>query len=142
MPTSLSGDAQALPYNSGSCDAVVLGLVLNFVPEPATALRNGARRTAGGCGGGVRLGLRRADPVNPSLLGAAGALDEHAVALDEGRRFPLCGPEPLTQLFRDAGLMRVEARAIDVPTIFPDFDAYWTAFLSGQGPAPAICHSA
>ena len=27
-------------------------------------------------------------------------------------------------------------RAIDVPTVFRDFDDYWTPFLSGQAPAP------
>jgi hypothetical protein len=26
--------------------------------------------------------------------------------------------------------------AIDVPTVFADFDDYWRPFLGGQGPAP------
>jgi hypothetical protein len=32
-------------------------------------------------------------------------------------------------------------RAIDVPTIFRDFDDYWSPFLGGQGPAPAYAMS-
>jgi SAM-dependent methyltransferase len=49
---------------------------------------------------------------------------------------PLCRPEPLAGLLRDAGLAEVEARPLRVPTVFRDFDDYWTPFLGGQGPAP------
>jgi hypothetical protein len=28
-----------------------------------------------------------------------------------------------------------------VPTVFRDFDDYWTPFLSGQAPAPGYCMS-
>jgi ubiquinone/menaquinone biosynthesis C-methylase UbiE len=37
------GDAQALPYSKATFEAVVSGLVLNFVPEPATAVAEMAR---------------------------------------------------------------------------------------------------
>jgi hypothetical protein len=72
---------------------------------------------------------------------AAGSLDPAALPLDEGRRFPICRPEPLAALFRDAGLAEVDVRALDVPTVFRDFDDYWTPFLGGQGPAPGYCSS-
>jgi hypothetical protein len=67
---------------------------------------------------------------------AAAALDPAAAELDEGRRFGLCRPEPLAALLRDAGLVEVAARPLQVPTRFRDFDDYWTPFLGGQGPAP------
>jgi hypothetical protein len=67
---------------------------------------------------------------------AAVALDPAATDLDEGRRFPLCRPEPLEALFRGAGLAGVDVLAIDVRTRFRDFDDYWAPFLGGQGPAP------
>lgn len=67
---------------------------------------------------------------------AAGALDPTARELDEGQRFPLCRPEPLAQLFQAAGLRAVATRAIDIPTVFRDFDDYWLPFLGGEGPAP------
>ena len=38
---------------------------------------------------------------------------------------------------RGAGLVDVEAGAIEVPTRFADFDDYWAPFLGGQGVAPA-----
>jgi hypothetical protein len=67
---------------------------------------------------------------------AAIALDPDAPGADEGKRFPICQPGPLTHLFRDAGLRDIEVRAIDIPTVFRDFDDYWTPFLGGGAPAP------
>ena len=73
---------------------------------------------------------------------AAVALDKIAIALDEGQRFPLCKPERLRQLFQTSPqLENVEIRAIDVPTIFRNFDDYWSPFLGGQGPAPSYTMS-
>ena len=45
------------------------------------------------------------------------------------------GWEPLAALFGTV-LGEVEVRAIDVPTVFRDFDDLWTPFLGGQAPAP------
>src|SRR6185436_12586142 len=72
---------------------------------------------------------------------AAVELDRGAVELDEGRRFPLCQPTALAELFRRAGLSEIQVHAIDVPTRFRDFDDYWTPFLGGQGPAPGYAMS-
>ena len=41
----------------------------------------------------------------------------------------------------DAGLDHVRVRAIEVPTVFADFDDYWRPFLGGQGPAPSYVMS-
>jgi hypothetical protein len=68
-------------------------------------------------------------------------LDPAASGLDEGRRFPICAAEPLAALFAGAGLRDVDVRAIDVPTVFRDFDDYWLPFLGGQGPAPGYAMS-
>jgi len=35
----------------------------------------------------------------------------------------------------------VETRAIVVPTVFADFDDYWSPFLGGQAPAPSYATS-
>ena len=64
-----------------------------------------------------------------------------AAELDEGARFPVCHPEPLSDLFRGAGLREVATRALDTPIMFKDFDDYWTPFLGGQAPAPGYCMS-
>jgi hypothetical protein len=72
---------------------------------------------------------------------AAAALDPAARDLDEGRRFPICQPEPLRELFQNAGLREVEVRSIDIAADFRDFVDYWSPFLGGQGPAPGYAMS-
>ena len=131
------GEALALPCGTSSWDAVVSGLVLNFVPDPATALAEMARAARPGGVVAVYVWDYAGEmQLMRHFWDAAVALDPTAAALDEGRRFPICQPEPLARLFRDAGLAQVEARAIDAPTTFRDFDDYWSPFLGGQGPAP------
>ncbi len=135
-------DAQALPFEDDHFDAVVSGLVLNFIPSPERALAEMVRvvRPSGTVAAYVwdyagEMQLMR------HFWDAAAALDPAAVELDEGRRFPLCRPDPLERLFRDASLDIVEVRSIDVPTVLRDFDDYWTPFLGAQGPAPSYAMS-
>jgi hypothetical protein len=71
----------------------------------------------------------------------AGELDPSARELDEGRRFPLCQPSSLTNLFENAGLIDVELRPVDILTPFRNFEDYWSPFLGGQGPAPSYAMS-
>jgi hypothetical protein len=66
---------------------------------------------------------------------AVAALDPSASDLDEGKRFPICDPDALSEQFQNAGLSDVQTLAIDIPTNFRDFDDYWVPFLGGQGPA-------
>jgi hypothetical protein len=68
-------------------------------------------------------------------------MNPNAASLDEGRRFSVCHPEPLEDLFRQAGIGDIRTRSIDVPTTFRNFDDYWTPFLGGQAPAPGYCRS-
>jgi SAM-dependent methyltransferase len=136
----LLGDAAALPAEAASADVAVSGLVINFVPDMPGAVAEMARAVR-------REGIVAAyvwDYAGEMQLmrrfwDAAIALDPAALEKDEGRRFPVCRPEPLVALFEAAGLADVEHRAIDVPTVFRDFDDYWRPFLGGQGPAPAYC---
>jgi hypothetical protein len=72
---------------------------------------------------------------------AAVDLNPAAATLDEGRRFPLCRPGPLMELFQRAGLKDVAVTALDVETPFASFDEYWSPFLGGNGPAPAYAMS-
>ena len=117
---------------------MVSGLVLNFVPDPAAAVAEMTRvARPGGAVAAYVWDYRDGMELMRRFWDAAVALDPVARELDEGQRFgPMCRPEVLAALFRDAGLRRVEARAVDVPTRFRDFDDYWMPFLGGQGPAP------
>ena len=132
------GDARALPVAAGAFDAVVSGLVLNFVPaaDQASAVEEMGRvARPGGTVAAYVWDYAGDMQLMRHFWDAAVALDPAARELDEGRRFPLCQPDPLATLFREAGLIDVQVRAVDVPTVFRDFDDYWSPFLGGQAPA-------
>ncbi len=130
-------DAHALTAADDSFDAAVSGLVLNFIPQPERAAAAMARVTRpGGTVAAYLWDYAGQMQLMRYFWDAAVALDPTG-PLDEGVRFPLCQPDPLAALFQSAGLQEVVVRAIDVPTVFRDFDDYWTPFLGGQGPAPA-----
>ncbi|MFI0445618.1 class I SAM-dependent methyltransferase [Actinomadura sp. 6N118] len=135
-------DAQSLPFPDRHFDVVVSGLALNFVPDPRRAAAELTRVTATG---GLTAAYVWDYAVGMAMLryfwDAAVTLAPAAAALDEGRRFPLCRPEPLGRLWTDAGMDEVTVQAIEVPTVFADFDDYWNPFLGGQGPAPAYVMS-
>ena len=120
-------------------DAVVSGLVLNFIPKPSQALSEMIRAVRiGGIVAAYVWDYADKMQLIRHFWNAAVALDETAAsALDERQRFPLCQPEPLRQLFQTTHVGKVEVRSIDVPTTFRDFDDYWSPFLGGQGPAPS-----
>jgi SAM-dependent methyltransferase len=137
-----AGSATAIPFGDASVDVVVSALVLNFVDDPRAALAEMARVAgAGGTiaayvwdyAGGMEL-MRK-------FWDAAVELDPAATRLDEGSRFPLCGPAALENLFSGAGLSEVEVAPIDIPTRFASLEDYWQPFLGGQGPAPAYAMS-
>jgi SAM-dependent methyltransferase len=136
------GDAQKLPVADGACDAAVAGLVINFVSDQAKAVAEMKRATRrGGVVAAYLWDYAGEMQMMRQFWDAAIALNPAALDKDEGRRFPVCNPEPLTALFAGAGLADVEVRAIDAPTVFRDFDDYWTPFLGGQAPAPGYCMS-
>ena len=121
---------------------VVSGLVVNFVPQAELAVAEMTRVTRpGGTVAAYVWDYAEGMRLIRYFWDAAGLLDPKAKELDEGRRFWLCQPEPLSRLFLTAGLEAVEVRAIEVPTYFRDFDDYWSPFLGGQGPAPSYAMS-
>lgn len=136
------GDAQALPVDTACVDAAVAGLVLNFVAQPPCALSEMVRAVrSNGVVAAYVWDYAGEMQLMRYFWDAAVSLDPTAVALDEGRRFPICQATPLADLFTGAGLTNVEVRHIDVPTRFRDFDDYWTPFLGGQAPAPGYAMS-
>jgi SAM-dependent methyltransferase len=136
------GSGQALPLRDRSVHVVVSGLALNFVPDPARAAAEFARVVApGGVVAAYVWDYAEGMAMMRYLWDAAAAVDPAAADLDEGRRFPLCSSAGLAQLWTDAGLDHVRVHAIEIPTVFTDFDDYWNPFLGGQGAAPAYVMS-
>ena len=131
------GDARKLPVEAEAYDAVVSGLVLNFIPDINTGV--GAMVRAARQGGKVaayvwdysgKMELMR------YFWDAAIELNPENQEMDEGVRFPICRPDALSKLFQDAGLKDIAVEPLDVPTPFLNFDDYWSPFLGGQFPAP------
>ena len=136
------GDARQLPVPTAAYDVVVSGLVLNFIPDLKAGMAEMVRVTK--LDGTVatyvwdyagKMELMR------YFWDAAVALKPEARERDEGRRFPICQPEPLHNLFGAAGLHEIDVRAIDVLTHVRDFADYWSPFLGGQFPAPEYAMS-
>jgi SAM-dependent methyltransferase len=135
------GDAQSLQMPDASFDKTLSLLVMNFIPDPAKALRemirvtrpNGVVATAvWDYGEGMEM-LR-------AFWDEAVALDPTIATRDE-RYMPLCRPGELATLWRTNGLQRVEEQPLTIELAFAAFDDYWSPFLGGQGPAGAYAKS-
>ncbi len=137
-----AGSATEIPLNDSSVDVVVSALVLNFVPDQHAALNEMARVTKnGGTVAAYVWDYANKMEFMRYFWDAAIEMNPAAVSLDEGNRFPLCRPGPLSQLFASAKLNSIDVAPIDVNTSFSDFDDFWQPFLGGQGPAPSYVMS-
>lgn len=134
------GDGAEIPVKDAAADTAISGLVLNFIPDPAAALSELKRCVKpGGWIAAYVWDYAGHVQFMRYFWDAAVAQNPAAAEKDEGRRFPICRPQPLRQLFEGAGLQSVEVVPIDIPTPYANFDDYWTPFLSGVGPAPGYC---
>jgi SAM-dependent methyltransferase len=129
------GDVMTLPFDDAGFDRTLAMLVLNFVPEPAIALRQMVRVTKPGgvvaasvwdYGDGMQM-LRYFWDEAVALVSTAGPLDE--------RHAPLCSPGALSDRWRAEGLRNVDEQPLTIAMDFASFDDYWQPFLRGQGPA-------
>lgn len=136
------GTGEHVPQRDGGFDAIVSGLVLNFLPDEKRALE-AMRRRLGPRGqvaayvwdyeGGVEL-LHH-------FWEAAVALDPAAAPLDEARRFSGCNEAGLRAAFSAAGLGELEVERLSVATSFASFEDYWQPFLGRTGAAPSYVAS-
>lgn len=131
------GDAQQLELADDTFDRAVSLLVMNFIPDPAKAVREMLRVTrpdgvvaaaVWDYGDGMQM-LR-------IFWDEAVAGDPAAARRDE-RHMALCRQGQLADLWRAQGLLRVEEQPLTIQMTFASFDEYWTPFLGGQGPAGA-----
>jgi trans-aconitate methyltransferase len=134
--------AGSLPKPSQPLTAFAAGLVLNFIPDPEAALGEIARLLEPGSIVAAYV-WDYADGMEFLRIfwEAASDLDPAAVDLDEGRRFPLCAPDPLAALFENSGFQRVSVQPVTIRTRFMDFADFWEPFLAGTGPGPAYVQS-
>lgn len=136
------GLAQTLPVESNRFDAVVSGLVLNFVPQPEQGVAEMKRAAKpGGLVAAYLWDYADGMQMLRFFWDTAVTLDQKTAEQDEGNRFPLCREGELEKLFVDSGLHQVKSRAIEITTVFANFEDYWHPFLGGAGPAPSYVMS-
>lgn len=132
------GTGERLPEREGGFDAIVSGLVLNFLPNVERAL--GAMRARLGPRGVVAAYVWDYDDgiqFVRHFWEAAVALDPAAADLAENQRFAFCDAEGLTAAFGAAGFGQVEVERSRQATRFAGFDDFWEPFLGRTGPAPS-----
>jgi SAM-dependent methyltransferase len=132
----LQGDALALPFESGQFDAVVMALVIFFVPDPAKGVAEMVRVVRPGgliaayawdmLGGGFPFA-----PIQAELR-AQGISQPLPPSADASRI------DVLNALWAGAGLEAVETSTITVQRIFTDFDDFWGSSTITGSIRPAL----
>ena len=131
-----TGDAIALPYADGAFDAAVMALVIFFVPDPAKGVAEMARVVRPG--GSVSA-------YAWDILGGGfpfAALQQEMAALGTPPLWPpsveAARLDAMQALWRDAGLVHIETRVIDVQRTFASFESFWEIAQTGPRIAPKI----
>jgi ubiquinone/menaquinone biosynthesis C-methylase UbiE len=134
--TFLTGDAVALQLPAGRFDRSFSLLALNFMADPARALR------------GMRRVTRPGGVVAAAVWDFAGGLVyqrifwDTAAAIDpdagraRSRHFssPLVRPGELAAAFEDAGLRDVRRASLTIRMEYVDASDYWEPIANAQGP--------
>lgn len=127
----VQGDAERPDFPPHSFDAVLAGLVIFFLPDPAGALR--AYATLLSSRG--RLGFTTfaaQDPVFDSAMRAAGSFVPDALPPRAGRQGPFASVDGITEILDAAGFgdVRIEERRYE--SRFTDAD-HWLAWVWSHG---------
>jgi SAM-dependent methyltransferase len=126
-------NAEELPFEDDEFDATLAQLVVHFMADPLTGLREMARVTRTGgvvaacvwdnAGGHTPLGpfwraVMKVDPTGEDESLLPGTREGH-----------------LGELFREAGIRDVQESAMPVRIEHATFDEWWQPFTGGVGPA-------
>ena len=134
---------EALPFADDGFDVALSQLVVNFMDDPESGVREMARVTRPG---GIVASCVWDYAGEMTLLrafwdAAREIAPERAAAADEGVVMPWCGDGELAQLWRAAGLDSVRFGSLTVAANYADFEDLWSPFPTGVGPAGAFCKS-
>jgi len=131
------GHAEDLRFPDAAFDRALSLLAVNFIPDPARALREMARVTRpGGVVAAAVWDYAEGMAMLRVFWDEAIGFDPSIEAQDEGH-MPLCKRGELAGLWRQQGLDDVQETALTATLHFTSFDDYWFPFQLGQGPAGA-----
>jgi SAM-dependent methyltransferase len=130
--------AESLPFGDASFDHALAQLVVNFIPDPPSGVREMARVTRpGGTVAGAVWDYAGEMTLLRGFWNAAVALDPGAAERDEGRTMPYCTPGDLEALWSGAGLADVAVAPVTVSAGYEGLDDLWEPLARGVGPAGA-----
>lgn len=135
-------DANNLKFADSTYDYVVSGLILNFIPQPATALRE-MKRVATHDGTVATYIWDYAGKMEflRYFWDSAVELDAGATEKHEAIRFSALNESQIRTYFSEAELPEPSISTLEIETYFKNFDDYWNPFLGGQGPGPTYVQS-
>jgi ubiquinone/menaquinone biosynthesis C-methylase UbiE len=136
-------NAEALPFATGSFDAALSQLVVNFMSHAEAGVRELARVTrAGGVVASCVWDYAGEMTLLRAFWDAAREVDpERAAAADQGTIMRWCTDGELAELWRDAGLEDVRFGQLVARATYADFDDLWSPFPTGVAPSGAFCKS-
>jgi SAM-dependent methyltransferase len=135
--------AEDLPFDDSSFDCAVSQLVVNFMEDPITGVREMARVTAPG---GIVASCVWDYAGEMTLLrafwdAAREVAPDRAAAADEGVVMRWCREGELAELWAGARLGEIRSDSIVVSARYADFADLWAPFPSGIAPSGAFCAS-
>lgn len=128
----LQATAERLPFGDRTFDASLAQLVVHFMTDPVTGLREMARVTRPGGAVAACVWDHSGDGPLSLFWRAARELDP---AADDESELPGVRPGHLVALFEAAGLREVASEDHWVHVEHPTFEAWWEPFTRGVGPA-------
>jgi SAM-dependent methyltransferase len=129
--------AEDLPFSDDDFDAALAQLVVHFMKDPVTGLREMARVT--------KLGGAVVACVWDHNAGGSGPMSVYYEALhrvdpskpNESER-PGTRPGHLAALFREAGLVDIEETTLIARVEHPTFEEWWAPYELGVGPISEV----
>jgi ubiquinone/menaquinone biosynthesis C-methylase UbiE len=134
----VAADGQALPFESGSFDAVICQLGLQFFPDPARGLTEFCRVLRPGCRASVCV---ISTPVKAPMWGILADVLSRFVPEQRDMlhlSFALADSEHLEQMFATAGFREVRVERVQREDTINSFDEYWEPIETGVGSQPQI----
>jgi SAM-dependent methyltransferase len=131
--------AEALPLANESFDAVLSQLVVNFLADAQTALREIARVTrSGGIVAACVWDYAGEMTLLRAFWDAAREVEPERGADQDEASMRWCRDGELAELWTGAGLAAVRSATLRVHAGYADFEDLWAPFLAGVGPSGAF----
>ena len=132
------GDAQSLNFPDASFDQTMALLVMNFIPDHEKGIREMRRVTRPGgvvsaCVWDYASGMEMIRTFWDEVVALVPSLEPK-----HQRNVKFAKEGQLGDLWRKAGLVKVEERALVIEQAFTSFDDYWQPFLGQTGAGGAL----